>query len=363
MRSARTVRFERFDLLARVVQGHAQAEIDLSSSDMPSHRISDFGELSDCELSVSHVGGGEELRSELARIYGGAAEDYVVTAGASEGNFAMCASLLEGGNRVLVERPTYQPLESIPRGLGATMDRLDRSEGRDFQITLEQVESSLPDDLRLLILTNLNNPTGAATDARTVRALCDLATQRGFYLFIDETFRELSFDHPIPTVGGLNDRTIVSSTLSKFYGAGGLRIGWVRAGPEVRARLQSVLDYLSATPAGLSELVAVAVLRARERIAARNRRLIEEGREVARAWAAAEPDVVWHEPAGHLTFPGVGGNTLELADLLLRRYGTFIAPAESFGLQGHFRLNVGIGAEKLEEGLRRVSRARAELRR
>lgn len=355
------MRFERFDLLTRVIEGHARAQYDLSSSDMHGERLSYFGGLEDCDLSVSHVGGGEELRSELARAYGGRADDYIVTAGASEANFAVCAALLEAGDRVLVERPTYQPLEAIPRGLGAAVTRLERPEADHYRLTADGIRTALPHDLRLLVLTNLNNPTGASLDPDLVHALADLAQERGFYVFIDETFRELAFDRPLPTIAGLNERTIVTSTLSKFYGAGGLRIGWVRAVAAVRERLQSVLDYLSATPAGPSEMVAASVLRSREKIASRNRRLIEEGRKVAREWAASEPGLVWHEPVGHLTFPGVGGDTLELADLLIREFSTFIAPAESFGLTGHFRLNIGIGAEKLEEGLRRVSKARARL--
>ncbi len=356
------MRFEPFDLLARVVEGHARAEFDLSSSDMPGERLSFFGGLPDADLAVSHVGGSEELRSELARIYGGDPEDYLVTAGASEANFAVCAALLEPGDRVLVERPTYQPLEAIPRGLRSAVTLLDRPEEEDFRLSLDGIQAGLPSGLRLLILSNLNNPTGAPLDADTVRGIADLAEERGFYVFVDETFRELALDHPLPTIGGLNDRTIVTSTLSKFYGAGGLRIGWVRSGADVQRRLQSVLDYLSATPAAPSETVALAVLRFRDKIAARNRRLIEDGRKVAREWARAEPGLVWHDPVGHLTFPGVGANSLKLADLLLREYSTFIAPAESFSLEGHFRLNVGIGAEKLEEGLQRVSRARARLR-
>lgn len=356
------MRFERFDLLARVVEGHARAEFDLSSSDMRGERLSYFGGVPDCDLSVSHVGGGEDLRGALARIYGGAAEDYIVTAGASEGNFAVCAALLEPGDRVLIEHPTYQPLEAIPRGLGAAVDLLDRPESRDFRLTADEIASALPQGVRLVILTNLNNPTGAVFDARSVHALAGLAEELGFYVFIDETFRELSFDEPLPTIGGINDRTIVTSTLSKFYGAGGLRIGWIRAGAAARGRLQTVLDYMSATPAGTSEMVAISMLRAREKIASRNQSLIQEGRKVAREWADAEPDLVWHEPSGHLTFPGVGGDSLELASLLLKEYSTFIAPAESFGLRSHFRLNIGIGAEKLAEGLRRVSQARARLR-
>lgn len=355
------MRFDRFDLLARVVEGEAHATYNLSSSNMPATRLSECDPLGDRSLAESHVGGGDELRRELARTFGGQADDYIVTAGASEANFAIYAALLNPGDRVVVELPTYQPLETIPRGLGATVSPLPRPESRDFRPTVDEIRASLPPGLRFLTLTNLNNPTGVELDGPTARALAELAVERGFYVFVDETFRELAQDRDVPTAGGLSEPVIVTSTLSKFYGAGGLRIGWIRAAEPVRARIQAVLDYLSATPAGLSETLAVSLLRNRERIRARNRRLIAEGRQVFREWADAEPGVRWREPVGHLTFPNVGGDTEHLARVLLEEHATFIAPGESFGIPGHFRLNIGTGAEGLAEGLRRVSKARATL--
>lgn len=356
------MQFERFDLLARVVEGQERARYDLSSSDMPSLRLFECGGLEDRPLAENHPGGGAPLREELARAYGGRAEDYLVTAGASEANFAACAALLDSGARVLVEHPTYQPLVAIPRALGAAVTSLPRSEDRGFRLTVGDVRDAMPESLRLLILTNLNNPTGVALEATDVRAIADLARERGFYVLVDEIFRELSVDRDIPTMGGLNDHVIVTSSLSKCYGAGGLKIGWVRAAEPTRERIRSVLDYLSGTPAGTSEPIALSVLKNRSKTLARNRHLIEDGRKVAREWASAEPDLIWHDPLGHLTFPGVGVDSTRLADLLLQEYDTFIAPAESFGMTAHFRLNIGKGAESLHEGLAQVSKARARLR-
>jgi len=350
------MQFERFDLLARVLEGHSRARYDLSSSDMPTQLLSAYGGLADRTLAESNVGGGDALRSELARLHGGKAEDYIVTAGASEANFAVCAALLEPGSAALVERPTYQPLEAIPRGLGAKVAAVARPEERAFRLTADDVGAAAPPGLRLLVLSNLNNPTGAALEARDVHGIADLATERGFYVLVDEIFRELAFDEEPPTIGGLNDCTIMTSSVSKFYGAGGLRIGWVRAAAAVRERVRGVLDYLSANPAGPSEAIALALLRDRPKTAARNRRLIGEGRRIAREWAEAS-GIEWREPPGHLIFPRVGGDTVRLADRLLRDYETFIAPGESFGAGGHFRLNIGMPVETLEEGLARVTKA------
>ncbi len=354
------MQFERFDLLARVLEGHGHAKYDLSSSDMPTQRLSEYGGLGDRPLGESHMNGSEALRRELATLYGGAAEDYIVTAGASEANFAVFATLLEAGSPVLVERPTYQPLEAIPRGLGARVTRVDRREDDGFRLAVGDVERALPSGLRLLVLTNLSNPTGAALDSDVVRGIADLASRRGFYVLVDEIFRDLAFDRTPPTMGGLNERTIVTSSMSKFYGAGGLRIGWIRAAPDARRRLRGVLDYLSANPAAPSEAIALALLKNRSKTVARNRRLIEEGRAIASEWAATS-GLEWRPPAGHLAFPRVGGDTVRLSELLLREHETFIAPGESFGLGGHFRLNVGMPAESLAEGLARVTKARKQL--
>ena len=350
------MQFERFDLLFRVEEGHSQARYDLSSSDMPAQRLSDYGGLADRSLGEAHISGSEEFRSELARLHGGRPEEYIVTAGASEANFAVCAALLHPGDPVLVERPVYQPLEAIPRGLGGRVTPVLRREEDGYRLAPERVAAAAPSGLRLLVLSNLNNPTGAALEPEDVRGIADLAAERGFYVLVDEIFRELAFDYATPTLGGLNDRMLVTSSMSKVYGAGGLRFGWIRAEAAVREKVRGVLDYLSVNPAGPSEAIALALLRNQEKTVARNRRLIAEGRKVARDWAQRE-GIPWRDPVGHLVFPNVGGDTVRLADLLLRDHQTFIAPGESFGLGGHFRLNVGLAAETLSEGLARVSKA------
>ncbi len=354
------MRFERFDLLARVLEGHSRARYDLSSSDMPTQRLSEYGGLGDRPLAESHVGGGEAFRTELAREYGGKPEDYVVTAGASEANFAVCAALVEPGSEVLVERPTYQPLEAIPRGLGGHVSPVPRREEDGFRLAAADVEGAAPSNLLLLILSNLNNPTGTLLEPEDVRGIARLAEERGFYVLVDEIFRELAFDRPAPTIGGQNEHTIVTSSMSKFFGAGGLRIGWVRAAEPVRGRIRRVLDYLSVNPAGPSEAIALALLRNRTKTVERNRRLIAEGRGIGQEWAE-DSGIEWREPVGHLVFPRVGGDTVRLADVLLRDHETFIAPGESFGLGGHFRLNIGIPADSLREGLARVTKARKTL--
>lgn len=344
-----------------VIEAHGRARYDLGNSNMPDVRLAEVGGLEDLSLGEGHPGGSEELRAALARLYGGHPGEYMVTCGASEGNFAALAALLRPGDSALVERPAYQSLEAIPRALGARVVPLHRREDRGFRIFADQVREALPEGMRLLVLTNLHNPSGVPIEAREVRELAELAAEEGFYILIDEIFRELALDHEPPTMGGLNDRVVVTSGVSKFFGAGGLRIGWVRAAEPVLGLVRQVLDYMTVAPPAPSEAIALALLARRDRLVERNRRLIAEGRAAARAWVEANPRVGWIEPAGHIAFPRVGGDTLALARHLLERHSTSVAPGESFGLGGHIRINLGRGREAVSGGLDRISRGLGEL--
>ncbi len=173
--SASFMRFAHFDLLQRVVESHDRARHGLSTSDMPSQRLPESGGLGNLSLAENHPGGSPELQSILAGMYGGDREDYVVTAGPSEANFAGCAALLSPGDSVLVERPAYQPLEAIPHALTGRVEHLVRQEEDGFGLTEEQVREAVPAGLKILVLSNRHNPTGAALDGKTVRGIADLA--------------------------------------------------------------------------------------------------------------------------------------------------------------------------------------------
>jgi aspartate/methionine/tyrosine aminotransferase len=355
------MQFEPFDLLERVTAGQGHATYDLSTSDMPPTKLSDVIDLPDMLLSENHPGGGESLRALLASRFGGRPEDYIITSGASEANFAVEAAILRAGDTALVETPTYQPLASIARGLGAKVVPLERVEEKGYTLSAEQVRDAIHDGLRLLVLSNLNNPTGVPTSGADLREITDLATKEGFFVLVDEIFRELAFENPVPTIGGMGDHAIATAGVSKFYGAGGLRIGWIRATGRPHKAVRRVLDYLSIAPSGISERIAIALLGKKSEIEARNRRLIREGRKAAQEWATSTPGVGWYESAGNLVFPRLATETAPLAARLLEKYDTFLAPGESFGHPHHFRLNLGSGPENVSKGLAQVSKAMQEL--
>ena len=345
------MRFRDFGLLHYFEERH-EAKNSISFSDMLPFHLKGFErDLGDLDLSEASVVGDPELRRLIARVHGVPPEHVLVTCGASEANFLASAALLNPGDRPISESPTYPPLRNMPEGLAGQVVEAPR-DPETFLLDPAVVAKHVTAKTRLLTMTNLNNPTSAVTDRDTLRALATLAEEKDFHVHIDETFRELAFDSMPPSAATISDRFVVTSTLTKVYGVGGLRIGWAVGPPEMLARLKNVKDYTTVTPPWPSEIIARWTLERRDFFIQRARRLLQENRKLVQEWLDRNPKVHWDlRGDGNLAFPRVEADVDQVAERMLKEHDTILAPGCLFGYPDRFRLGFGRDALKLQHGL------------
>ncbi len=351
----------RFELLEYLLSNVPNCKYDLAGSNLPPVDLKELGLPEDLDPSWAHVGGSPELKKLIADISHVTEDSALVTQGTSEANFLVGLALLRRGARVVVERPYYEPLWKALQLLGARISFLPRPPEGKFGLPLERLEEALPEDTQLLVLTNLYNPGGTLIDAGELRELAAVAEERGFYILMDEIFREAAFERTPPCALTVSDRFIVTSSPSKFYGLGGLRIGWCLAAEEVLQRVGGAKVFTTVAPSALSDAIAIRALRMREKISARNRALIEENRKLVDEWVQRENGVEWVPPVGYTSFPRFLGNVNKLASVALKRHGTLITPGRFFGADNHFRLCFGMQTEVLRAGLERLAKAAKEI--
>jgi aspartate/methionine/tyrosine aminotransferase len=145
--------------------------------------------------------------------------------------------------------------------------------------------------------------------------------------------------------------------MSKTYGLGGLRIGWIATRDErVRARMASLKDYTTICSSAPSEFLAEVALRHGEAIAARNRALIRSNLDLLDEFFGRYQDTFsWHRPqAGPIAFPRLlRGNVESFCDQLAAAKSVLLLPGTLYADQGnHFR--IGFGRKDLPQGLRRL---------
>jgi aspartate/methionine/tyrosine aminotransferase len=313
--------------------------------------------------SYSEARGTIALRTALADTYKGATpDDILVTTGAIEANFLVFNTLLSPGDHVVAVSPAYQQLHSVPRAIGAEVDLWDVA-GADggFAYDVDRLEELLRSDTRLIVINTPHNPTGAILDSDQLDRVLDLARERDAWVLSDEAYRWL--EHPggarlVEPARNRYEKAISVGTVSKPFGMPGLRTGWFAANADVVQQAWATRDYITLSPAKISDAVTCALIEHRDKVLPRNQAIMQENLEVARAWFAEHADVAsWSEPKAALLAMlryNVPLDSETLADRLAGEARVMLAPGSAFGLEGHLRIGIGQRQDLFAEGLRRT---------
>ena len=315
----------------------------------------DFGRV---RLSGPNHHGSAAIRARVAARYGVPAEHVLNVAGTSLGIFLTCAALLEPGDEVLVEGPAYEHLVKAPAIVGGVVNRVGRGFGSGFRLDVDRVRHALTPNTRLVVVTDLHNPSGRALDAETRAALLDLAESEGFTLFVDEVYRDF-LPGPPGTIYEPGRPVVVASSLTKVYGMGMLRAGWLLGDPDFLKRAGSVMNFLHARdPYPMEPLVEAAFDHAdalREKGLATARAALE----VLSNWMAGRSDIQWSAPdAGLVAFPRLphGLSSALFCRRLREEEATLAVPGYFFDDDHHVRIGLSAGPEVVAEGLTRMGR-------
>jgi aspartate/methionine/tyrosine aminotransferase len=318
----------------------------------------------DLEISGPTVYGYAPLQERLARLNGVPTECVVAAAGTSMANHLAMAATVEPGDEVLVEHPTYELLVSVLQYLGARVGYFERRMEDGFRINPEEVERQITSRTRLIVITNLHNPSGALADEETLRAVGDIAKHHKALVLVDEVYLEAMFDRrPRPALH-LGEHFLVTSSLTKAYGLSGLRCGWVLAGPEMAQRMWHINDLYGVNAAHPAELLSTTALDNLDRITDRAKRLLDTNRQALNAFLASRNDLEYCRPEfGTIVFPKLcHGSVDELLRLSTEKYETGFVPGRYFDMPQHFRIGIGGEPEMTCAALERLGLALDELR-
>ncbi len=299
------------------------------------------------------------LIERLAAKAGVGTESVVYTQGTSMANHLAMAALVENDDEVLIEEPAYEPLLSVARYLGAKIRRFPRRFENGFKLDPREVERAISPRTRLIVLTNLHNPTGVRTPDSTLRLIGDIARSLGAHVLVDEVYLESCFDAPQQSAFHLGQNFVATSSLTKAYGLSGLRCGWILAAPALAERMWRLNDLFGVMPAHPAELLSVIALDNLPRIAARAKALVDANRALLKKFLDSRKDLlaIWPE-AGAVVFPQVtSGHVEAFCHLLREKYETSVVPGRFFEAPEHVRVGVGGTTENVREGLARMSAA------
>jgi aspartate/methionine/tyrosine aminotransferase len=316
------------------------------------------------EINYPHVNGNPELRDNIAQTYEGACRDNVlVTVGAIEANYLAIRTLLEPGDEIVVMLPNYMQIWGIAKNHGLRVETFNLVEENGWAPDLDELESKMSSNTRLVAVCNPNNPTGRALTEAEMNRIVTLARDHDAWLLADEVYRgaERATEAITPSFYGRYEKVIAIGSMSKAYGLPGLRIGWAAAPQELLDRMWARHEYVAISAPMLSNTHAALALRPKSRmkLLARTRRDIREGFPVLQGWMERHPGLFSFTPpdASAVAFIryDLGINSSELIRRLHEEQSVLIVPGDHFGLDRHLRISFGLPETYLTSALDRIA--------
>lgn len=312
--------------------------------------------------------GNPYLLATLAQRYGVDEQCILPTTGVCNGVAQVLAGLVAPGDHVLVETPGFDVLSDLARLAGADVELLPRT-GDTFAFDADDLRARLRPNTRLVIITNLHNPSGHHLDEKALQALAGVAATVGAHVLVDEVYADFASDKGDLPAARLAPNLISVNSLTKVFGLFSLRCGWIFT---TRALARRIANASAGREFGVSKLthaIGALVLEKPAPFEAHWRSVLAESRPVVeRHLAAMRADELMEgelPPYGCIAFPKVVGHadTRTLAEVLWRDHDIVTAPGEFFGQAGHMRLGFGVPAPAIDRGLAKLHEALFALRR
>jgi len=316
-------------------------------------------DLQKLEINGTNDYGYVPLQQAIAAHHEVDPECVVESAGTSMANHLAMAAIIEPGDEVLIEHPAYGPILDVAHYLQANVKRFRRAEENDWAIDPEEVRRRATPKTRLVVITNLQNPTSALTPESVMREIGDIAQSVGALVLVDEVYLDAVYENTPRTSFHLGPEFVVTSSLTKVYGVSGLRCGWILAQPDLAWKLRRLNDLYSATPVHPGELLSVAAFRNLNLLRDRARRVVEADRKLLRDFlkqqrGVSAVDMKW----GTTSFAQLrNGNVDAFLERLRSEFDTSAVPGRFFEMPDHFRIGMGVNTEMFAEGLNRIGRA------
>src|ERR1700730_16231767 len=186
-------------------QGNAR--FNLASSGMPNFPLADLPvRLEELEITGTSGYGDAPLQEALAAKMGAPKECVVAAAGTSMANHLAMAALIAPGDEVLIEHPTYELLLSVAHYLGADVKRFSRTAEDGFRVYASEVAKNMTAHTRVVVLTNLHNPSSAFVDDDTLKKIGEAAACVGACVLVDEAYLEAAYKRAPDTAVHLGEQ-------------------------------------------------------------------------------------------------------------------------------------------------------------
>jgi aspartate/methionine/tyrosine aminotransferase len=314
----------------------------------------------DLELDYIENLGSESLRKSVAGLYTTLdAGDIRIMSGANEALFLLIWAVATAGMNIVIEEPCYGNVPGIAQSLGIEVRRLPLRPEDGWKPDLEQLARLIDGNSRLVYLVHPHNPTGSVLRREEMQAIAAMTERAGAILVNDEVFRLIALDdEPLPSIVDVVENAVSIGDMTKPWGLGGLRVGWVASRRhDLLELLSSARDYSTMCSSAPGSFLAELALRHSAQVIAPRLAAARANREqLAEAISHSRGTLSWSRPAaGYTAFVQLPTHhsTAAFCRRLAQEKHLLLLPGEVYGGLYERFVRIGFGCDPglFREGL------------
>ncbi len=308
-------------------------------------------------LEYADSKGESDLINEICGIYSCHEENVLITNGASEALFIVLLSLVDKCEKITCQSPYYNKLDGFLKKVRCSIKQFELKSDSHFSFDFEQFKRVFSADSNVAILNFPNNPTGSELNDSDYTDIINYSENNHKIIIFDEvaalstngTYIEKNIQYHF-------NNCICINSMSKAYGVPGIRVGWIVASKAIIKECQAVKELVSICTPLLFQKMAFDILQNRNRIIRSNRQVVQKNITLLKQHFKHYNSlfVINRIPKNCMCclveVPDLV-NDYEFCAKLYEEYNVLLAPGECFGLEGYFRLGLGIDSNAFDIAL------------
>ncbi|MGI9522720.1 MAG: pyridoxal phosphate-dependent aminotransferase [Hyphomicrobiaceae bacterium] len=300
-----------------------------------------------------------------------------VGTGAKQVIFNALLVTVGAGDEVIIPAPYWVSYPDMVQVAGGTPVFVPTRSDRGFVLDAEDLERSITDRTKWLIINNPGNPSGAVWDRESLRQIADVLVRHPHvWTLTDDIYEHLVYDNAVVTAFAaiapeLADRVLTVNGLSKGYCMTGWRIGFAGGPAALIDEMRKLQSQSTSNPNTVAQHAAVAALDGPKDFMPPNRARFKARRDMVVRRINNMPRLNCRTPRGAFyafadCSGAIGGKTPsgqtiksdgELSEYLLDKHHIALVPGSAFGMPGHLRISYATSDDVLARACDRIEAA------
>ena len=300
-------------------------------------------------------------------------DQITVGAGGKHVIYNLMMATLNKGDEVIIPAPYWVSYPDIVLLAGANPIVIECSEEQGFKLTAKDLESSITNNTKWVILNSPSNPTGACYTEQEIKNLAQVLRRKPHVnVLSDDIYEHVTYEgfkfFTIAQIPELKNKVVTMNGVSKSYAMTGWRIGYAAGDKEVIKAIAKIQSQSTTNPSSISQAAAVEALNGTQDFIPIRSLAFQERRDFVVNSLNAIDGINCLKPDGAFyVFPSCkdligkkdkNGKKLEndtdFVQSLLENNNVAVVQGSAFGLEGFFRISYATSMKNLEKAMERI---------